>query len=201
MSLEPSEIIETAEKAPESKSKLNVYVAISVALIATFMGICKVKDDNIVQAMQKVQAGSIDKWSYYQARNTQLKVATATAEQFHVSALMTTGQAKAYAEDREKFYRGEVVRLSEEKAKVKGEAEANDKEYDKLNYRDDQFDLSDAALAVSISLLAMASLTQQLGLFFLALVPETFGFIMGMAGLCGWHIHPDFITNLLGFLS
>ena len=46
---------ETAEKARESKSRINTWVAISVALVATFMGICKVKDDNIVQAMQASQ--------------------------------------------------------------------------------------------------------------------------------------------------
>ncbi len=200
MSLEPSEITETASQARESKSRLNTWVAISVALVATFMGICKVKDDNIVQAMQKAQANSVDKWSYYQARNTQLKIAQATSEQFHVSVLSTSGQAKAYAEDREKFYKAEVERLDVEKAKVKADAEAEDKAYDTLNYRDDQFDLSDAALAISIALLALTSLTQQVALFGVAMLPTLFGGIMGLAGLIGWKIHPDFITNLLGFL-
>ena len=36
--------------------KLNCFIAITIALLATFMGICKVKDDNIVQAMQQAQA-------------------------------------------------------------------------------------------------------------------------------------------------
>ncbi len=31
--------------------------AITVAILATFMGICKVNDDNIVQAMRQAQAG------------------------------------------------------------------------------------------------------------------------------------------------
>ena len=31
-------------------------------LLATFMGICKVKDDNIVQAMQQAQADKIDNY-------------------------------------------------------------------------------------------------------------------------------------------
>jgi hypothetical protein len=48
---------------------LNSRVAIMVALLATFMGICKVKDDNLVQAMQQAQANKIDNWSFYQARN------------------------------------------------------------------------------------------------------------------------------------
>jgi len=42
------------------KSRLNNYVAIMVAILATFMGVAKVKDDNIVQAMQQAQAQSVD---------------------------------------------------------------------------------------------------------------------------------------------
>jgi hypothetical protein len=33
-----------------TSATLNTWVALIVALLATFMGICKVKDDNIVQA-------------------------------------------------------------------------------------------------------------------------------------------------------
>jgi len=39
-------------------------VAVTVALLATFLGICKVKDDNIVQAMQQAQADRIDHWAF-----------------------------------------------------------------------------------------------------------------------------------------
>ena len=35
---------------------LDRKVALTVALLASFMGVCKVKDDNIVQAMQQAQA-------------------------------------------------------------------------------------------------------------------------------------------------
>jgi hypothetical protein len=31
----------------------------------------------------------------------------------------------------------------------------------------------------------------------LALVPTTAGVLMGLAGLLGWHIHPDMIARLL----
>src|SRR3954469_13096643 len=41
-------------------SRLNTWVAITVALLATFIGVCKVKDDNIVQGMQQAQADRID---------------------------------------------------------------------------------------------------------------------------------------------
>ena len=58
-----------------SGARLNAAVAITVALLATFMGICKVKDDNIVQAMQQAQADKLDHWAYYQARNLRQEVA------------------------------------------------------------------------------------------------------------------------------
>jgi len=50
--------------AGSSRNRLNTLVAISVALLATFMGIGKVKDDNIVQAMQQAQADKIDNYSW-----------------------------------------------------------------------------------------------------------------------------------------
>src|SRR3954471_8286620 len=61
--------------------KLDTLVAITVALLATFMGICKVKDDNIVQAMQQAQADKLDHWSFYQARNIRQEVAQGALDQ------------------------------------------------------------------------------------------------------------------------
>jgi len=66
-----------------------------------------------------------------------------------------------------------------------------------LNFRDDQFDLSDASIAIAISLLAVASLTQLPWLYLLALIPSGFGVMMGLAGLIGWGIHPDALIKLL----
>ena len=71
MDVNPLEIIDSGKEAvalADQKSHLNTWVAVAVALLATFMGVCKVKDDNIVQAMQQAQADRLDHWSYYQAR-------------------------------------------------------------------------------------------------------------------------------------
>ena len=72
---------ESVAEAKKTNAYLNTLVAISVALLATFMGICKVKDDNIVQAMQQAQADKIDSYSWYQARNIREEVADATVAQ------------------------------------------------------------------------------------------------------------------------
>src|SRR6195256_4381614 len=79
------------EKKP--KAHLNTWVAISVALLATFMGICKVKDDNIVQAMQQAQADKIDSYSWYQARNIREEIAGATVTQLTLQAASSPPQA------------------------------------------------------------------------------------------------------------
>lgn len=197
--IDPIELKEQAEES--SKSRLNSMVAVTIALLATFMGICKVKDDNIVQAMQQAQADKLDHWSYYQARNTQLKTMQATADFMRVEALSGSPEAKALAAKQTAFYAAEAKRLNEEKDKIKSDAEDDEKKYNALNVHDDQFDLSDALLALAISLLAITSLTQKKWLYWVAMVPTAFGILMGLSGLLGWGIHPDAITNLLSMLA
>src|SRR5947199_9995665 len=85
----------TNKEASAARARLNTLVAISVALLATFMGICKVKDDNIVQAMQQAQANKIDSYSWYQARNIREEVAQATVVQLTVQAASAPPQAQA----------------------------------------------------------------------------------------------------------
>jgi hypothetical protein len=85
---------ETVAEAKKSKAHLNTMVAISVALLATFMGICKVKDDNIVQAMQQAQADKIDNYSWYQGRNVREEVANATVAQLTAQAAAVPPQTK-----------------------------------------------------------------------------------------------------------
>lgn len=182
--------------AGKKSGKLNAAVAITVALLATFMGICKVKDDNINQSMQQSQANKVDHWSYYQARNVREEVARATIDQLTVAA-SAQGADKAAAQAAIARYTQIASNQAQKKAEAKAQAEQDQKDYDAANFRDDQFDLSDALLAIAISLLAITALTQQLWLYLAALVPIGFGVLMGVAGLAGWRIHPDALIALL----
>jgi Domain of unknown function (DUF4337) len=58
--------LDAVDKAGESR--LSTWTAILVALTATFMALCNVKNGNIVQAMQQAQAGAVDQWSFYQSK-------------------------------------------------------------------------------------------------------------------------------------
>src|SRR3954470_10060891 len=75
--------LDTVEARP---SRLNAAVAITVALLSTVMGVCKVKDDNIVQAMQQAQADKVDHYAFYQARNLREELARATLAQLRLQA-------------------------------------------------------------------------------------------------------------------
>jgi hypothetical protein len=201
MDIDPKDVIETARAATEQReqraARLNAAVAITVAVLATFMGICKVKDDNIVQGMQQAQADKLDHWAFYQARNLRQEVAEATATQLELArAGAPATQATAYDAAITK-YRMLAQEQATKKNELKAQAEQDQATYDALNYRDDQFDLSDALIAIAIAMLAVTALTRLWALYWAALLPTAFGVIMGVAGLTGLHIHPDVLVKLL----
>lgn len=199
MEIDPLETVETvnADHTPKKAPWLNPAVAVTVALLATFMAICKVKDDNIVQGMQQAQADKLDHWQFYQARNIREEIAKSTLTQLRLQALMAPANLQSTFDQQVRIYEAIVKDQSQKKDELKIQAEKDQITYDALNFRDDQFDLSDASIAIAISLLAVASLTQLPWLYLLALVPSSFGTLMGLAGLLGWSIHPDAIVKLL----
>lgn len=178
-------------------SRLNPAVAIAVALLATFMGICKVKDDNIVQAMQQAQADKIDHWAFYQARNLREEVAKSTLVQLRLQAADKPKERQADYQEAIAQYEKLAKEQAAKKEELRLQAVADQANYDALNFRDDQFDLSDALIAIAISLLAITSLTQLWWLYGLSLVPAGFGVLMGLSGLVGWAFHPTSLIKLL----
>jgi len=199
MDLDPKDLIDRAAEARKeaSAARLNAAVAVTVAVLATFMGICKVKDDNIVQAMQQAQADKLDNWAYFQSRTVRADVAESTATQL---LLAKAAAPAAQAADYDKAiasYRDKAAEQLKKRDELKAQAEAAQKTYDSLNYRDDQFDLSDALLAIAIALLAVTALTKLWPLFFVSLVPTFFGVLMGVSGLAALPIHPDALIKLL----
>src|SRR5947207_438859 len=177
--------------------RLNTLVAITVALLATFLGVCKVKDDNIVQAMQQAQADRLDHWNFYQARNIREEVATSAATQLKLAAAGAAAAQQDGYRAAIKSYDALIADQATKKAALLQQAEQDQKTYDTLNYRDDQFDLSDTLIALAISLLALTALTHKPWLYWLALLPTLGGVLMGLAGLLGWHRHPDALSLLL----
>ena len=199
MDIDPLETVENAKAPTAARAHpwLNSAIAITVALLATFMGVCKVKDDNIVQAMQQAQADKLDHWQFYQARNIREEIAKATLAQLQVQRVQASGAVARALDEQIASYSTLASEQNRKKEELRRQAEADQQQYDALNFRDDQFDLSDASIAIAISLLAVASLTELPWLFLLAMGPSAFGVVMGTAGLVGWHLHPDGLVRLL----
>ncbi len=200
MDIDPLSTVDTMEESLNAErvfSRLNMLVAITVAILATFMGICKVKDDNIVQAMQQAQANKLDHWAFYQARNIREEVAKSTLVQLRLSAsVRPAGEQNGYQAAISE-YEKIVTDQTKKKDELKAMAEQDQKDYDAANFKDDQFDLSDALIAIAISLLAVTALTQQKWLYWAALIPTGAGIYMGLAGLLGWTVHPATLISLL----
>jgi hypothetical protein len=65
------------------------------------------------------------------------------------------------------------------------------------NLHDDQFDMAEAALSISVALFGVTALTQKRWLLLISGFFFAFGFFMGFAGFLGKTVHPDFLAKLL----
>lgn len=188
-----TEITETIRESVENagRSKINSLVALFVAITATFMAICNVKDGNIVQAMDQAQAHAIDAWSYYQAKSTK----QATIE----SVLELARLQKTPGTDTTiKKYEAQIARYDREKAEIKKQAEGFQQQYDDINLFDDQFDMTEALLTISIAMFGIASLTQRKWLLWFASGMSLLGVVLGMAAFFKISLHSDLISRVLG---
>ena len=195
-----ADISDTVNEAVEhaSESRLNSIIAALVAITATFMALCNVKDGNIVQGMQQAQAQAVDQWSYYQAKGMKQNLAEATLDQLQLQrAMLADPKFAAMLDEKIAVYQKQVKKYEKEKAGIKKVAEGAQKEYDRLNFHDDQVDMSEACLSVAIALFGVTALTRKRWLIFVAGAFMFFGVLFGLAGFFGWAIHPDFLAKFL----
>ena len=139
----------------------------------------------------------MDHWAFYQARNLREEVARASLVQLKLQAAGRPAGERAAYDEAIARYETLATEQAQKKAELMQQAQQDQKNYDTLNERDDQFDLADAAISIAIAVLAISSLTQAWWLYLLALVPGLFGTFIGIAGLVGWHVHPTALTSLL----
>ena len=195
-----ADVSETINEALEhaSESRLNSVIALLVAIAATFMALCNVKDGNIVQAMQQAQANALDQWSYFQAKGMKLNLAESVLDQLTLQRAMLVDQKFAPLLDQKiAAYKAQAKKYEKEKGDIQKKAGGYQKEYDALNFHDDQFDMSDACLSVAIALFGVTALTKKRWLLGLASLFMFFGVLFGLAGFFAWRIHPDFLANFL----
>ncbi len=173
------------------------WIGITVALLSAFMAVTKVKDDNIVQAMMQAKSDAVDTWSEFQSKKIKQHIVEMGKHQTRDMIYLTPGTAKDSLEKEIIGYDGKIATYLAEEGSLQAKAKAFEARYDELNTRDDQFDLSDAALSISLGVLGVAALTRKKWLLGLSWGFGGFGLIMGVAGLMGLRLHPEWLTRLL----
>lgn len=200
-----AEAIEKSEETPPAGgggSSLNGMIALSVAIIATFIALCNVKAGNITQAMQQAQANSVDAWAYFQAKGTKLNIAESARDalvtQREISGASLSSEARALIDKKVAEYEVKIRVYEREKNEIKASAEGFQATYERLNVRDDQFDMAEALTSVAIALLGITALTRKRRLLYVGWTFAGFGIVLGIAGFAGLNLHPDFLAHLLG---
>ncbi|CAN5892647.1 hypothetical protein BH11MYX4_BH11MYX4_11050 [soil metagenome] len=188
------------EEGKEGRSNLNSIVAASVAVVATFMAVCNVKAGNVVQAMGKTQIDIIDTWSFFQAKSTKQSLAEAAMDQLVIQRETShlTGDQNTKLDLRVVSYREKVTRYEGEKNDLKAKVDGLEKEYDRLNVKDDQFDISESLLSVGIALFGITALTRKRRLLYVAMVFAGFGLVIGLSGFFGWNLRPEWLAKIIG---
>ena len=191
----PSELL--PESGDKGRDQLNNWIAVSVAILAAFMAVTKVKDDNIVQAMLQAKSDAVDTWNEYQSKRIKHHLLELGHDQATAMRANAPPQSATVLEDELKRYDSEMARYGGDEKDLQAKARGLEDKYDALNYRDDQFDLSDAALSVSLAMLAVTALTRKRWLLWTSLVFAAFGAAMGLAGLLGLPLHPNWLSKLI----
>ena len=182
-------MIEQENKNKETK--LNSMIALIVAITATFMAICNVKDGNIVQSMSQSQANSLDAWSYYQAKSTKEAIVLNTLDLIKMQH--NPDSVKLFER-----YNNEIIKYSKEKEDILKQAKGFQKEYNDINLFDDQFDMTEALLTISIAMFGITSLTQNKKLFIFSTIVSISGIVLGLAAFFKISMHSDLISRILG---
>src|SRR5215510_10536435 len=105
----PSELLSESE----SKDRLTSWVAISVAVLAAFMAVTKIKDDNIVQAMLQAKSDAVDSWSEYESKRIKHHLLELGRDQ-DIALHETTKVSSATLDSQLKHYESEIGRYQKE---------------------------------------------------------------------------------------
>jgi hypothetical protein len=188
---------EAAQEAKRFGKSLNDLVAVTVVILTVFMAISKTKDDNINQAMQKAKSDAVDAWAEYQFARVKLHVDENGLHQLRL--LETTGLVnKDLLAKQAADYEADIKKYEGRSKETRAKAERLEAEYERLNFRDDQFDLSDVFLSIAIAVAAVSALVDSFALLYFGWASGGLGLVFGTAGFAGWNFRPEWLASLLG---
>jgi hypothetical protein len=164
---------------------LNNLVALTIALLATFLALSAIKGGNVAQAMEQASAERNNSWAWYQAVRVREDMST------YVLADLNRSQRNAAAQSEEATrlaaeiteQEAEVGRVRARKDEVQARAQGAETEFAALSIIDDQYDLSTALISIAMSLLAVCVLAKAGWLYWFSLAPALAGVGVGLAAM------------------
>ncbi len=187
--------MEVEVKAEANNRTLTNLAALTVVVLSVFMAVAKIKDDNIVQAMQQAKTDEVDTWLEYDTTKTRVSLAETKISLFKVQE--ATSGANDVLKAERATAEADIAKLSARSDELFKKAREFKPTIDKLGFRDDQFDMADAFLSIAIAVAAVAVLVELWPVLIFAWVSSVAGIIMVLAGFLGWNIHPDWLVTLL----
>ncbi|WP_342364271.1 DUF4337 family protein [Terrarubrum flagellatum] len=187
--------MEVEVKAEAKSRTLTNLAALTVVLLSVFIAVAKIKDDNIVQAMQQAKTDEVDTWLEYDTMRTRVSLAEMKISLFKVQEAggATNDALKAEMATAE----ADQKRLSARAEELLKKAREFKPMIEKLSFRDDQFDMADAFLSVAIAVSAVAVLVEVWPVMIFGWFCGAAGIVMVFAGFLGWSIHPEWLVSLL----
>jgi hypothetical protein len=186
--------VETADPARE---KLNLMIAVSVAILSTFVAVSNIKDGNIVQSMTVAQSGAVDTWNQFQAKRLRQAMSENAIREGEMLREVVPADAKGRVDKLIGLHKSDIERYDKDKKELSAKAKEYEETYDKLGAVDDQFDLADAVLTLSLTMMAMTALVGKKGLLYFSWVMMAVGMFIGLGGFVGYSIHPDALIKVL----
>lgn len=188
-----------------ANERFNNRIALTIALLVTFLALSTIKSGNTDQAVAQAQAERNNSWAWYQAVRVREDMATyelASLQRMQRNQAQqnpTTAQpagASAIAEEI-RAQEAEVVRVRERKDEVEQRAHTAEADLARLSVIADQYDFSDALLAIAMSLLAVCALAKVRWLYWFSLLPALTGLAWGIAAMLKYAIPAQGFTAWL----
>ncbi len=168
----------------DSEKRFNDLIAISIAILASFMTLSAIKSGNLDKAIAQTQAERIDNWAWYQAVRVREDLAgyelanlERLARTSHDAAERTRLAGEINAQNTE------IAHIRQRKDEVQALARHSESDLAAMQPIGDQYDLSDALLSIATALLAVCALARVRWLFAFSIVPAAAGLIVGIAAM------------------
>src|SRR5213079_2188210 len=123
----PSELL--TESGYKSRDQFNNWIAVSVAILAAFMAVTKVKDDNIVQAMLQAKSDAVDTWSEYQSKRIKQHLEELGRDQSQVLRQAVPAGGAAQLDEQLKRYESEIARYQKDEEELQSKARGLEAQY------------------------------------------------------------------------